>query len=80
MDSLHESISDSAFDHVIRLMLENVDFAERFARDPVSAASAAGIDLDPHDAAVLQRFKPPPALAPRDTFDERLVLCSSPGY
>lgn len=71
---------DTTFDRAIQLFVTSTDFRARFSKDAAEALLSAGIRLDPSQELALRRLDPPLGVTYMETFDERLVLCSSAGH
>lgn len=68
------------FDKMFGLLMSDAQFKERFYSDPEQAVRDAGISLTFEEPEALRDAELRRRLIEMETFDERLVLCSSAGY
>lgn len=75
------AFSAKAFDRIVQLLASDAEFEERFCADAEKAIRERGISLSATELDMLRRARPSGQKGQdMETFDERLVLCSSSGY
>jgi hypothetical protein len=74
-----KTLRSTTFERILNRLATDNRFSEEFFSDPKAALSRIGFDLTPEEKATLGKFKRPEHSDAMESFDERLVLCSSSG-
>ena len=80
MSKQTQVLSPETFDRIFGLLISDAKFKQDFYANPEQAVRDAGILLTSEELEVLRDAKLHRRLIEMETFDERLVLCSSAGY
>ncbi len=80
MQSNQIGFSSEQYRAIHNLLLSDDKFKTDFSNDPLKAVLGAGIKLQPIEIEMLLNLRKRRELVEMETFDDRLILCSSAGF